>query len=293
MAYGQKVNKDKTSICFSKNTRAEVKNAMIRIAGVKVIESYEKYLGLHTMDEAGMITRIPVSQCGSRDKQIWKCTKNGIFTVRSAYHMQIDLEESKKAQCSVNRSDHDKWSVSWSLKLPNAEKVFFRKACHEGLPTKLKLYQRKVVDNPMCPICDQSEETVEHALWSCVAARDVWVYSYKRLQKSKIADQCFKELLFHLFYQMNERELMEIAIIMWKLWKRINALDLIDDTNTIFEDGDHLNKSNPNSYVEDESSFGHDVTNVEFSLTNEHSSTHDLVDARLKLDDDDNDCADL
>ncbi|KAF5451826.1 hypothetical protein F2P56_026891, partial [Juglans regia] len=144
-------------------------------------------------EEAEMILRIPVSQCGSGDKQIWSFTRNGHFIVKSVYHMQVEIEE-------------------------------LRKACHEGLPTKLNLYRKKVVDNPMCPICDLSKETTERVLWSYVAARDVWFYSSKRLQKAKIENQNFKELMFNLFDTFEEKELLQIVVVVWKLWKRRNAM---------------------------------------------------------------------
>lgn len=38
--------------------------------------------------------------------------------------------------------------------------------------------------------------------------------------------------------------------------------DPTDDTNAIFEDDGHLNKSDPDSYVEGGSYFAHDGTNV-------------------------------
>lgn len=45
-ASGQKINKEKTTIFFSKNTKQEVGEVLIQEAGVNSIQHFEKYLGL-------------------------------------------------------------------------------------------------------------------------------------------------------------------------------------------------------------------------------------------------------
>ncbi|XP_042954620.1 uncharacterized protein LOC122291035 [Carya illinoinensis] len=37
--------------------------------------------------EAKVISKMTISQCGSQDVQTWRCSENGKFTVRSAYHL--------------------------------------------------------------------------------------------------------------------------------------------------------------------------------------------------------------
>ncbi|XP_042939340.1 uncharacterized protein LOC122274360 [Carya illinoinensis] len=49
LASGQKLNKEKSSIYFSKNTPSENKSTILKIAGVNATDSFEKYLGLPTM----------------------------------------------------------------------------------------------------------------------------------------------------------------------------------------------------------------------------------------------------
>ena len=43
---GQKLNKDKTSLFFSKNTKREVQEQIKQIFGAQIIQHHEKYLGL-------------------------------------------------------------------------------------------------------------------------------------------------------------------------------------------------------------------------------------------------------
>ncbi|KAJ0075024.1 hypothetical protein Patl1_34399 [Pistacia atlantica] len=46
---GQRLNKEKTSIFFSKNTKDDVKQQIIQVAGVKFSHPYDRYLGLPTL----------------------------------------------------------------------------------------------------------------------------------------------------------------------------------------------------------------------------------------------------
>jgi hypothetical protein len=45
----QKLNKDRTSIFFSRNTSPEKREEISRLSGLSATQCYEKYLGLPTM----------------------------------------------------------------------------------------------------------------------------------------------------------------------------------------------------------------------------------------------------
>lgn len=48
-ASGQKLNKDKTSIFFSRNTSTEKKQVITHLSGLQATQSYDKYFGLPTL----------------------------------------------------------------------------------------------------------------------------------------------------------------------------------------------------------------------------------------------------
>lgn len=49
IASGQKLNKEKTSIFFNRNTPREIKDNILHISGTQARGSFEKYLGLPTL----------------------------------------------------------------------------------------------------------------------------------------------------------------------------------------------------------------------------------------------------
>ncbi|RYR70855.1 hypothetical protein Ahy_A02g005160 isoform B [Arachis hypogaea] len=52
--------------------------------------------------------------------------------------------------------------------------MFLWKACHNILAVNYNLFTRKIIKKPTCSICQEAEETVEHALLLCPWTRAVW-----------------------------------------------------------------------------------------------------------------------
>jgi hypothetical protein len=125
-------------------------------------------------DEAKVILNIPLSSSLPRDRLIWRGTVNGEFSVRSAYHMEMEWHENQKGSTSNPGDVEEIWKTVWKLKVPNAVKMFIWKAGHNILPTKANLLRRGVIKEAMCPICLRETETVEHILWECASSNDVW-----------------------------------------------------------------------------------------------------------------------
>jgi hypothetical protein len=58
-------------------------------------------------EEAKVISGIPLNPLCPKDKLIWRGTMNGEFSVRSAYHLGVEMEELKGGQCSNPGKDND------------------------------------------------------------------------------------------------------------------------------------------------------------------------------------------
>jgi hypothetical protein len=178
---------------------------------------------MFSKEEVSIIQSIPVSMSNKEDRCIWRGTKNGQFTVRSAYHLQQELNIQYEASSSFKERCSEVWSKIWSLQLPGVEKKFLWKACKEILPTRANLFKRKVVDNPLCPICSREPESVLHILWSCDSARDAWCVSSRRLQKkSSMTFGNFFQVVEDTFEQGDSEEIRLFVGIARRLWLRRN-----------------------------------------------------------------------
>jgi hypothetical protein len=41
--------------------------------------------------------------------------------------------------------------------------------------------KRKIVDDPVCPVCEMELEMICHVLWECPTGRDAWGASCKKI----------------------------------------------------------------------------------------------------------------
>jgi len=125
-------------------------------------------------EEAKVIASMPLCYSLPPDKLVWQGTNDGVFSVKSAYHMGMDSNSRSKGSASCVSLENRIWKVIWALEVPNSVKMFMWRACNDLLPTKCNLLKRKMMDESVCPYCCREEETVVHVLWSCPAAQDVW-----------------------------------------------------------------------------------------------------------------------
>ena len=98
------------------------------------------------------------------------------------------------------------WKAIWGLPLPNAEILFFWRACQNLLPTKENLLKRKVINDPFCPICERDLEIVLHVIWECPTARDVWGCSDRKFQKYGAKAMEFMQFAETMLSTCNEKE---------------------------------------------------------------------------------------
>ena len=125
---------------------------------------------LFCKEEATTIRSIPLSSTNQKDRLIWHSTANGLFSVKSAYHLAKEVEERYRAESSMEMHKSEVWKQIWRMHVPNVEKNFFWRACQDILPTRENLMRRKIVEDPLCPICGVEPETPYHILWACPSA---------------------------------------------------------------------------------------------------------------------------
>lgn len=103
-------------------------------------------------DEARVVCSLSLSKSGMPDKQIWGSAKDGLFSVRSAYYLEVGRKRRERR----DKSDGTRfdWKLIWNLNVPGVVKVFLWKALNDCLPTRRNLLKRRVVDNSCCPMCE-------------------------------------------------------------------------------------------------------------------------------------------
>ncbi|KAJ0008133.1 hypothetical protein Pint_29753 [Pistacia integerrima] len=172
--------------------------------------------------EVNTICQIPISIFNRPDKIVWRCSQNGLFLVRSAYHLQVESQLSSRGQSSYAANENKKWKKLSKLPITNAEKLFLWKACQDILPTKCNLVKKMVIEDPFCPFSCSEEEDVLHALWGCATAKDIWSSCFLIFQKMNSNFTDFRELVMVFLSKLEEKHLAEFGVVVSKIWQRRN-----------------------------------------------------------------------
>jgi hypothetical protein len=121
------------------------------------------------------ILKIPVGRAGSEDYMAWNYTKNGIFSVRSAYHLKQQMKRDTGAGSgsSLNVTEHQGWLALWASDVANKIKVHCWRLAKNGLAVGEELRRRKIKERVRCIACNR-EETLLHRFWLCPHSLQVW-----------------------------------------------------------------------------------------------------------------------
>jgi len=119
----------------------------------------------HEVEE---ILGIPISSDLPEDSQSWAWTKNGEFSVRSAYGVALKiLKETKRFGDGGGSSNSSKmtnlWKSIWNLNCPSKIKHFMWRACKNILPINHYLKRRNVASSDGCVLCGGFE------IFCCIA----------------------------------------------------------------------------------------------------------------------------
>lgn len=156
-------------------------------------------------------------------------TKDGVFSVRSAYHLAKERQMQEQGNCSKEVELNALWKTIWEIRSAPMVKMFMWKACREILPTKERLHHRPITADPLCVICGSEIETVGHVLWACRSARDVWMEVSRTMQKCTSDVDDFRVILHKLACKLEDIEVALFATVARQIWLRCNTVAIGGD----------------------------------------------------------------
>nr|POE51498.1 putative ribonuclease h protein [Quercus suber] len=174
--------------------------------------------------EAESIQSIPVSYCPMEDLLIWPRTRDGSYSVKSAY--QLLSAENRTSQPSSSDTEACKpfWNSIWKLKVPKKDKHFLWKASNESLPTKCNLFTRHILPDNVFTFCDKHPEDTIHSLWLCDLVKCIWLSDpIFSLPQSKNF-RSFGDLVSAVLSDTSPATTTLFSIVAWSIWIRRNKL---------------------------------------------------------------------
>ncbi|KAG7549361.1 Reverse transcriptase domain [Arabidopsis thaliana x Arabidopsis arenosa] len=163
------------------------------------------------------------------DSFCWSGNNNGIYSVKSGYELS-----SRKAHPSLFKDAELNPSISplldsiWKIQTAPKIKVFIWKALKGAIAVEDRLRTRGIHNKDGCLMCEEEIETVNHILFQCPLARQVWAVANVPFPVSGFGDSIFANIS-HLLQlsQMNTipQDLRFVnSWILWILWKNRNKL---------------------------------------------------------------------
>ncbi|XP_065625165.1 uncharacterized protein LOC136065614 [Quercus suber] len=172
--------------------------------------------------EVEVIKSTPLSVHLLADKQAWACSSNGVFTVRSAYWVAVEMSKGVgNGACFDGRQNRKFWRMIWELATPQNIRHFTWRACRDILPTKANLVRRRVLMEDLCDGCKLALENSNHCFWTCKFACEMWESSKLALPFEPDRDCSFKDLMWVLLMEEDStpEKAAKVATYAWALWE--------------------------------------------------------------------------
>ncbi|CAL1395371.1 unnamed protein product [Linum trigynum] len=170
------------------------------------------------------IKTIPLLRQDVLDKLIWHGTADGVFTVKSAYHLAVDRDKRKGGwRSTVGWMGKEDWVRVWNANIPPKLKVFLWQIFNRILPTTEALIDKHVLVQPRCPVCWACTESMEHLFLDCPVARALWDYSGLGYLGEGLPRHTFPMFLKRLLALIHQPSLfMAVVAVLWRIWRSRN-----------------------------------------------------------------------
>jgi hypothetical protein len=126
-------------------------------------------------EDVADVFRVPVGRAGTSDYIAWNYTKNGIFLVKSAYHLKQQLVRARKGMhiALSTMDEHKIWLSIWAINVPGKVKVHCWRMVQNRLALRVELDWRRFKDGVCCVVCYRDESLV-YRDWDYAHVAGVW-----------------------------------------------------------------------------------------------------------------------
>ncbi|KAF7834649.1 non-LTR retroelement reverse transcriptase-like [Senna tora] len=113
---------------------------------------------------------LPPSDGNEQDKLDWKFSKDGGFSVKTAYQSIVGMNEGV---------EDNFFRRVWHLKVPQRVKSFIWLCRHNKLLTNFERVKRCMIDSSICTRCNSGSEDSLHVLRDCPRVKGIWMHLVK------------------------------------------------------------------------------------------------------------------
>ncbi|KAL8458133.1 hypothetical protein ACS0TY_035862 [Phlomoides rotata] len=193
-------------------------------------------------------TRKHLNYPNEEDEWTWKLTKDGDYSVKSAYQELMN----RKVEDKQNRKQI---GIVWNKLVPMKIAVFSWKMLQDRIPTMKNLLQKGAFNpnfSTKCRMCDSIEEEMAHLFFDCRIAANVWrkVNEWLDLDNYSFRSTSSREHLEDFVNLFNGNRKCIGNLIwqntIWNLWLRRNSTVF---SGVYLSDDEVLDKICSNTYA--------------------------------------------
>ncbi|KAI5338965.1 hypothetical protein L3X38_018237 [Prunus dulcis] len=170
------------------------------------------------------IISIPLPLAPLEDQLIWGPDPKGIFSIKSAYNVQVQDATSHPQAALLKKM--------WGLTIPPKVKIFSWLLIRKRLQLRSHLHIFLPHINPDCPLCNSHSETINHLFATCSFTQSIW--SCTNMDPASSASNFdFLTWLGTLpagYAPDGPNALSRALLICWQIWEAINNLVFKDVT---------------------------------------------------------------
>ncbi|KAL2894080.1 hypothetical protein RDABS01_009989, partial [Bienertia sinuspersici] len=160
------------------------------------------------------------------DMWAWKGSKDGNFSVKSAYYMAVG-EYTKGSPSSSKCGEQVVWKKIWRANIPPKVRNFAWRFVHNATPVNTNLEKKGVEIDITCKRCGEAKEDVTHLILSCCESRKIWYLSPLRLDVVLRDGMSLWDWIIEMLQKITEVEWWDLFWeICWSIW--------LDRNNRIF-----------------------------------------------------------
>ncbi|XP_056695804.1 uncharacterized protein [Spinacia oleracea] len=158
------------------------------------------------------ILAIPISDRMPKDVLTWAFSNDGLYSVKTAYMLGK----------SCNLDDiHAAWLEIWKLNVTPKAKHFVWRVCTGTLRVRALLKTRHLSDVDGCPLCPDTVETLNHALFECRSVCNLWKDSGYEVLLRNSNSLPFGDLI--VAWSKEEAKVCQMGVfLLWSIWNRRN-----------------------------------------------------------------------
>jgi hypothetical protein len=183
---------------------------------------------IFVQEDVDDILQIPVRH-GMEDTVAWHFDKKGVFSVKSAYRLGIDLRDHQRVRdaSSSTSPSHEPpfWAKIWNLKLPAKVRIFIWRLSHNSLPLRMNIKRKKIDLDTRCPMCYRVDEDGGHLFLKCKKVKQIWRQSLLEDVRITLAEAPNPMAMFDTICALPKEKRDHVLILLWDWWTTRNKVN--------------------------------------------------------------------